>query len=182
MILDIIFAVLIVLSILKGYQRGLIVGIFSFLGIMIGLAAAIKLSAIVARRIGPAVNVSDKWLPVISFFIVFIIVLLLVRLGANLIQKTIETAMLGWVNKLGGIIFYALIYTIVYSIILFYAVKLGIPGPKTVEASATYSFVQPWGPKVINSFAAIVPIFRDMFSGLEDFFEGVGEKVVPGTP
>lgn len=177
MILDIIFAALIVLAILKGYRRGLIVGIFSFVGIMVGLAAAIKLSAIVARRIGPAINVSDKWLPVLSFIIVFIGVLLLVRLGANLLQKTIETAMLGWVNKLGGIIFYIAIYITVYSIILFYAVGIGVPGQKTIEASATYSFVQPWGPKIINSFAAIVPVFRDMFSGLEDFFEGVGEKV-----
>ena len=177
MILDIIFAVLIVFAILKGYQRGLIIGIFSFLGIMIGLAAAIKLSAVVARKIGPAVNVSDKWLPVISFIIVFIVVLLLVRLGANLLQKTIETAMLGWVNKLGGIIFYALIYIIIYSIVLFYVVKLEVIKQETIDNSVTYSFVQPWGPRVINSFAAIVPIFRDMFSGLEDFFEGVGEKV-----
>jgi membrane protein required for colicin V production len=177
MLLDIIFAILIVFAILKGYQRGLIIGIFSFLGIMIGLAAAIKLSAVVARKIGPAVNVSDKWLPVISFIIVFVIVLLLVRLGANMLHKTIEIAMLGWVNKLGGILFYAAIYIIVYSIILFYAVRLELISQETIDNSATYSFVQPWGPKVIDSFAAIVPIFRDMFSGLEDFFEGVGEKV-----
>jgi membrane protein required for colicin V production len=49
MILDLVFAVLIILAIIKGYQRGLIVGIFSLIAIIIGLAAAIKLSAVCCR-------------------------------------------------------------------------------------------------------------------------------------
>ena len=72
MLLDIIFAVIIVLAIFKGYQRGLIVGVFSFVAIIIGLAAAMKLSTVVAGYIGKAVKVSDEWLPVISFAVVFI--------------------------------------------------------------------------------------------------------------
>jgi membrane protein required for colicin V production len=176
MILDVIFAVILVVAIFKGYQRGLIVGIFSFLAIIIGLAAAIKLSAVVAHRIGHAVNVSEKWLPFLSFIIVFFIVLLLIRWGANLIQKTIEIALLGWLNRLGGILLYTAIYIIIYSIILFYAEKINLLKPATIQESATYSFVQPWGPKVIDAFASIIPFFRDMFSSLESFFGGVAEK------
>src|SRR5438477_6968530 len=111
MILDLIFAVLIILAIIKGYQRGLIVGVFSFVAIIIGLAAAIKLSTVVADYIGKTVKISDQWLPLISFAVVFFIVVLLVRLGANAMQKVAETIMLGWVNRVGGIIFYIIIYT-----------------------------------------------------------------------
>jgi membrane protein required for colicin V production len=177
MLLDIIFAILVVLALFKGYRMGLIVGIFSFLGIIIGLAAALKLSAIVARRIGPAINISDKWLPVISFIIVFFVVILLVRWGARLLQKSIEIAMLGWVNKLGGILFYIAIFIIVYSIVLFYVDGLGLISQETIDNSATYSFVKPWGPRVINAFASVIPFFKDMFTGLQDFFEGVGRQV-----
>jgi membrane protein required for colicin V production len=177
MLIDIIFAILLVLALFKGYRMGLIVGIFSFLGIMIGLAAALKLSAIVARRIGPAVNVSEKWLPFISFVIVFFVAILLVRWGARLLQKAIEIAMLGWINKLGGILFYAAIFITVYSIVLFYADGLGLIREETIQNSVTYSFIKPWGPRVINAFASVVPIFKDMFTGLQDFFEGVGKKV-----
>ena len=87
MILDLIFVVILVLAIYKGYQRGLIVGIFSLLAIIIGLAAAMKLSTVVAGYIGKAVKVSDEWLPVISFAAVFIIIVLLVRLGANMLYN-----------------------------------------------------------------------------------------------
>ncbi|OSZ73872.1 colicin V production protein [Chitinophagaceae bacterium IBVUCB2] len=177
MILDLIFAVVIVLAILKGYQRGLIVGLFSLVAVIIGLAAAMKLSAVVAQYIGNAVKVSDEWLPVISFAVVFIIVVLLIRLGANAIERTIEVVMLGWLNRLGGIILYVVIYTIVFSVLLFYAEQINLIEPETIEKSVTYSFVQPWGPKAINGFGTIIPLFKDMFGELEHFFDGVAKQI-----
>jgi membrane protein required for colicin V production len=177
MILDVIFAVIIVLALFKGYQCGLIVGLFSLVAGIIGLAAAMKLSAVVASYIGSAVKVSDEWLPVISFIVVFLVVVLLIRLGANAIERTIEVAMLGWVNKLGGIILYAVIYTVVFSVLLFYAEQVQLLQPKTIQQSVTYSYIQPWGPKVINGFGSIIPLFKDMFGELESFFGGVAKDI-----
>ena len=177
MLLDLIFAVLIVFAVLRGYQRGLIVGLFSLVAVIIGLAAAMKLSAVVAGYIGKAVKVSDEWLPIISFAVVFLIVILLIRLGANAIERTIEVAMLGWVNKIGGIIFFAAIYTVVFSVLLFYAEQVKLIQPETINKSVTYSFVQPWGPKAINGFGAVIPVFKDMFGELERFFDGVAKDI-----
>lgn len=177
MFLDFIFAIIIVFAIYKGYQRGLIVGLFSLAAVIIGIAAAMKLSAVVAGYIGKAVKVSDQWLPVISFIIVFIFVLLLVRLGANLIEKLAESILLGWANKLGGILLYAVIYTIIFSVLLFYAGQLSLLKPEMINKSVTYSFIQPWGPKVIDGFGSIVPIFKDLFGELESFFGGIAKEI-----
>ncbi|MGB3006942.1 MAG: CvpA family protein [Chitinophagaceae bacterium] len=177
MLLDFIFAIIIVFAIYKGYQRGLIVGLFSLAAVIIGIAAAMKLSAVVAGYIGKAVKVSDQWLPVISFIIVFIFVLLLVRLGANLIEKLAESILLGWANKLGGILLYAVIYTIIFSVLLFYAGQLSLLKPEMINKSVTYSFIQPWGPKVIDGFGSIVPIFKDLFGELESFFGGIAKEI-----
>ncbi len=177
MILDIILVILLLLAVIKGYQRGLIVGLFSLVAVIIGLAAAMKLSTAVARYIGDAVKVSDEWLPVISFAVVFIGVVLLIRWGANAIEKVVEVAMLGWLNKLGGILLYAAIYITVYSVLLFYAEQLGILKPETIEKSVTYTFIQPWGPRVINGLASIIPFFSDMFNELKEFFGGVSAKI-----
>lgn len=177
MLLDIIFAVLIVLAALQGYRSGLIVGLFSLVAVIIGLAAAMKLSAVVAGYIGRNVNVSEEWLPLISFVVVFLIVVLLIRWGAKAIERTAEIAMLGWVNKLGGIVFYVALYTIVFSVLLFYAENMQLLQPETINKSVTYSFVQPWGPKVINGMGAVIPIFKDMFAELEKFFEHVAGEI-----
>jgi membrane protein required for colicin V production len=177
MILDLIFVVILFFAIFKGYQRGLIAGIFSFIAIIVGLAAAIKLSVVVARHIGATVKVSDEWLPIISFIVVFLIVVLLVRRGANVIQRTAEVAMLGWVNRLGGIILYLALYIAVFSVLLFYAEQVHLLKQETINKSVCYSFFSPWGPKVINVFGAVIPFFKDMFSELEKFFDGISHKI-----
>jgi len=177
MILDLIVAVILVIAIFKGFRRGLIVGVFSFLAIIIGLAAAIKLSVVVAEHLGKSVNISGRWLPIISFIVVFIVVVLLVRLGANLIQRTAETAMLGWVNRLGGMIFYVAMYVAVLSVLLFYAEHVHLFKQGTFDRSATYSYIRPIGPKAVNAFGTIIPFFKNMFVQLENFFEGISRKL-----
>jgi membrane protein required for colicin V production len=171
MLLDLIVAVLLVLAVIKGYQQGLITGLFSFVAIIIGLAAALKLSVVVAGYIGSAVKVAEEWLPIVSFAVVFIVVIILVRLGAKALQHTVEVAMLGWVNRLGGVLFYTALYLLVFSVLLFYAEQMKLLQPQTIQQSVTYSYIQPFGPKVINGFGAIIPLFRDMFEELQKFFD-----------
>jgi membrane protein required for colicin V production len=173
MIIDIAFFVLILLALKKGYSKGLIVAVFSLLGFIIGLAAAIKLSAVVAGWLGTQLNVAQQWIPIISFALVFIGVVYLVKLGAALVEKSIKFVMLGWVNKIGGILFYALLYCIVLSIFCFYAKQLNIITPTIIKDSKVYSFIEPIGQKVINSIGTVIPIFKDLFSQLESFFDTV---------
>lgn len=177
MLLDIIFAALIVFAVLKGYQRGLIIGLFSLVAVIIGLAAAMKLSVVMADYLGKAVNISSQWMPVISFAVVFLLVILLIRLGAKVIEKTVQMAMMGWLNKIGGILLFVAIYITVFSVLIFYAEQLKLLQQDTIDKSVTYSFIQPWGPKAINGFGSVVPLFKDMFSALEHFFEGVATNI-----
>ena len=177
MLIDFIFAVLMVLACIKGYQRGLILAVFSIVAFIIGLAAALKLSTVVADWMKDSISISAKWLPFISFVFVFFAVLLLVGWGGKLIEKSIQVVMLGWINRLGGIVFYAALYIIIFSIFLFYAEKLQLVKPSVIESSVTYSFVHPWGPKVIDGFGTVIPIFKDMFSRLEEFFSGLSNKM-----
>jgi len=172
MLIDIIFLFLMALAFFKGIKKGLILAVFSLVGLVVGLAAAMKLSVVVADYLKDTVNVSAKWLPFLSFILVFIGVIILVRIGATAIEKTIEFAMMGWLNKLGGIILYAALYIILFSVLLFYAEKLNLINPKTITASKTYAYLQPWGPKVMEMMGAVIPWFKNMFIELEKFFEG----------
>ena len=176
MLIDIIAFSLLVLAIFKGLSKGLIVALFSFLAFIIGLAAALKLSTAMADYIGTNVEVSQRWLPFIAFFVVFLVVVLLVRLGAKLLQGAVQMVMLGWANRLGGVILYVLIYYFIYSILLFYATQLHLIKPETAEASLTYEWIAPFGPKVIAVLGSVVPFFRDIFDELLQFFDTVAEK------
>jgi membrane protein required for colicin V production len=176
MLIDTVALVLLVISIFKGFTKGFIVALFSFLAFIIGLAAALKLSTLAASYIGNAVSISQRWLPVIAFLVVFLIVALAIRLGAKMLEGVVKMAMLGWLNRLGGIILYILIYFFIFSILLFYANQLHLLKPETLAASVTYPWIQPIAPKIMSVMGAVVPLFKDMFDQLLQFFQNVSAK------
>ena len=171
--IDVLFLVFMVLAVFKGMRQGLIIAVFSTLAIIVGLAAAVKLSASVAGYLKDGMHVSTRWLPVLAFLLVFVSVVLLVRWGARLMEAAIELAMLSWLNKLGGILLYAISYTIILSVLLFYAVQLHGISATTLSSSKVYPFIRSWGPLVIDEFGKFVPFFKGMFVQLEDFFGGL---------
>lgn len=176
MLIDTVALVLLIISVFKGFTKGFIVALFSFLAFIIGLAAALKLSTLAASYIGNTVSISQRWLPVIAFLVVFLIVALAIRLGAKMLEGVVKLAMLGWLNRLGGIILYILIYFFIFSILLFYAQQLHLLKPETIEASVSYPWIQPIAPKIMSIMGAVIPFFKDMFDQLLQFFQNVSGK------
>lgn len=177
MLIDIIFLILMVMAVFKGFSKGLIVAVFSLAAYILGLAAALKVSALVAGYLQTNWDVEGRWLPILSFALVFIGVVLLVRLGAAFIKKTVSLVLLGWLDKVGGILLFAFLYIMVYSVILFFATQVHLISAETAAGSKSYGLVQPWGPKVINGFGKIVPVFSHMFADLKNFFGSVSKQV-----
>lgn len=177
MLIDFTFAALLILAIIKGYKKGLVLAVFSILAFVIGLTAAIKLSTVVSSYLQDNITVSSRWLPFIAFALVFLLVVLLVRLGAGLVEKTFQQLLLGWANRTGGILLYAALYLIILSIFIFYAEKLQLLQPESIQSSVTYAFIQPWGPKLMDTIGSLVPMFKDMFTQLSDFFNSLSNKI-----
>jgi len=176
MIIDIIFLLLLAIAVIKGISRGFIVAVFSFLAIIIGVAAAMKFSYIVANWLQGSFNTGKAWLPFISFLVVFIGVIILVRWIANMIQAALNVTMLGWLNKLGGVVLYVLLFVAVYSILLFYLTEINLIKPETISTSRAYSFIEPFGPKVVDLLGTLIPIFKNLFQQLSDFFGNVASR------
>jgi len=176
MTLDLITAVLAVLAIIKGYKKGALLAAFSYLALIIGIAAAMKLSVVVAGYL-TSQSMHGKWLSFLSFVLVLLIVIVAIKLVAKMLENVIQAVMLGWANRIAGIILYGLVYFTIYSVLLFYTVKMGLTGPGTINASISYPYFHNLGPWVINHFAAVVPWFKDMFKHLSDFFAEMAARI-----
>lgn len=177
MFLDLIFLILMILAAFKGFNKGFIVALFSIFAFIAGIAAAMKLSATMAGYLGENLHIAVQWLPVVSFMVVFVLVVVLVRLGAKIIEKTIDLALLGWLNRLAGILLYALLYAIVLSILVFYASQVKIISAETLAASRTWPYIERLGPWAMESLGWLVPVFKNMFGELQAFFQGVNGKL-----
>ena len=143
MLIDILFLGMMAIAIFKGLRNGLIVAIFSIVGWILGIIAAFKFADVAAGYLQGSVNLSPRILYIISFIVVFLLVMLLVNLGAKLVEKTVELALLGWVNRLGGIFFYVLLYALIFSVMIYFAERVKLISEQTIATSRVYPWVKP---------------------------------------
>lgn len=177
MIIDILFLIALVAAIVNGLRKGLIIAVFSIIGFVIGIAAALKLSTVVASWLEQSTNIGAKWLPVLGFIAVFIAVVLLVRVGAKFIEGAVEFVMMGWLNKIGGVLLYVVLYTLLFSVFLFFTEQTGFFSASAAEESVIYKWIAPWGSKTMNVIGNFIPWFKNMFADLQAFFANFNKKV-----
>ena len=173
MLLDIIFLVCVVAGFFNGYRRGLIQAIFSFIGIFFGVLLALKYSYIVSEYLYKQDITQSKFLPLISFVLVFLSVIFLLQLASKLIEKIAETMLLGVANKLIGGILGSAILIMILSTLLWYLDKLHFISPEIQATSKSYEYLISLSPAVISFVSKLLPFFSDVFEQLERLIENL---------
>ncbi len=180
MLIDLLLIVAWIIAIFKGLSKGFIVALFSVVGFILGIAAALALSAKVAEKLSQAGTVNGKWLPALSFLLVFLVVAVIVSLAARTIQRTAEMALLGGVNRIAGAVAYIFLYSVILSVLLFYLIAMKIISQETVDHSRLYMFIRPLAPWIIDKLGELIPMFRNLFEALRLFFGQAGNNLEHG--
>ena len=120
---------------------------------------------------------SNRWLPVIAFILVFILVILIISWSGRSAGETDQMVLLEWLNKLGGILLFLVLYLSVYSIILFYGTETQFISKHAVHESHFYPLIAPFGPAVIRFITGFIPFGQDMFIALEGFFGKIAHDI-----
>ena len=175
--LDFISIILLVLAFVRGYRKGLVVAVFAVLGTVLGIICALKLSGALAAYLLSKGWVTSAWAQMLSYVILFIAVLWIVRLGARLIEQTIKAAMLGQLNRLLGGIVYAVLAAIVWSCCLWIADKAHLLTPEAIVASRTYPFIMPLAPWTFAHIGVVLPFAKTVFADLQHFFDSVNQHL-----
>ena len=171
MFIDIVFFSLLLMAIFKGYSKGLIRTVFSFLAIILGIVIAFKFSSIVANEIQKTAKVSSYWLPFISFTLILIVVIIAAKIVSSFFEKVFQMAFLGWLNKLCGITLYTFLYMSIFSGFLFFLDKMNLVKPETLHQSKTLHLIKPIAPFLIDGFGTVLPFIKDSLHSLETFFK-----------
>ncbi len=177
MTIDLVFLFIIVYAAIKGFKNGMIGAAFSFAAFFVGLAAALKLSAVVAEYLQKSFDKPAAWWPVVAFLLVFILVGSLMKMAAGLLEKALDFAMLGWVNKICGFLIYAILYTLIFSVAIFYYDQIRHISEAAKEESKVYAYIEPWGEWTMRALGTIIPQFKDVFADMQDFFQKVGQDL-----
>ena len=115
---DIIIIIPLIWGAFKGFKKGLIIEIASLIALFLGVWGGVKFSSISAKYLSEMFDVSEKIMPLISFAITFILIVIAVYALAKMLQKVIKMVAIGLVNKIAGLAFGVLKFTLIISIIL----------------------------------------------------------------
>lgn len=153
--IDIILCVPIVWGIYKGFTKGLITEIATFIAFGLGIWGAINFSDFIANQMKTSFAWNSPYLPLIAFALTFLGIAILVYFAAKLIQGMVEGMALGAFNRIGGALFGALKFALVMSVVIFMldAVSQSYPvvPVKVKEQSLLYKPIGSIAPLLIPS-------------------------------
>ena len=152
---DIILIIPLLWGAFKGFKKGLIIELASLIALFLGVWGGVKFSFVSAKYLGEMFDISEKLMPLISFAITFVIIVIAVFTLAKLLQKFIKMIALGMLNKIAGALFGALKFGLIISIALNLVNNI----------NADFTFIEP---EMENSSLLYRPIIK------------VGSTIIPG--
>ena len=102
---DIIFLGVIGLAAYRGFKKGFIIELFTFLALFAGLYAGIHFSDYMAKILHDDLGVESEYMPSISFTVTFLLIGAMVYFAGKTIEKVVKAVQLSMLNKLGGMAF-----------------------------------------------------------------------------
>lgn len=119
--LDIIILIPLLVGAFFGFKRGLIMELSRIVALVIGVYAAARFSHILTDEIYKNSDVTTEMLPIISFCIVMLAMMVLIHLLAKLIDSSLKAIALGWALRVSGAAFGILRSAFILSLILMLA-------------------------------------------------------------
>ncbi len=104
-ILDIILLICFVPALVQGFRKGFISQVIAIVSIIAGVWMSARFANMVSAWIGQYIQGSEQVLKVAAFALIFIAVIAALTLLGKLLEGTIKLIMLGWLNRLLGVLF-----------------------------------------------------------------------------
>lgn len=177
MVIDIITIALSIFFFIRGYMQGVIVALFSVIAFILGIIAALKLSELLASYLFEKGIVTSGWAQLLSYIILFVGVVILVRLLAKAVETALEAVWMGWMNKLLGGIFYAFVNLVIISTFLWLGNASRLIPAEQVAASVTYPYTVALAPWVAEQVGLLWPMSKEVFADLEMFFNNINAYI-----
>lgn len=177
MFIDILFLLFLAIGFFIGYSSGIIRSVFSFIGLFLGAAVAVKGTAWVTQWLYTNYELTEAWWPLVVFICLFVIVILLVKLLAIMLEKVLKGASLGALNKATGALVWSLLMLFFLSLGVWFADEGGLIRADLKADSATFEYLRPIAPWAIDGLGQLIPWFKGMFELVSDQIDELVKEV-----
>jgi len=145
--------------------------------VFIGIIVSLKLSHTLADILFKHDILAGKYTLLLSFVVLFLVIVALFRMSTQLVEKVLDKLMLGWINKSIGGILYAGFAALLFSIFCWLSAKSGLLSEELKNDSKTFAYIEPIAPKVIAVSSEYIPLCKNLYQDIIDMLSKVGDNV-----
>ena len=159
-VVDIVLLLCFIPAVLGGIRKGFVRQAAALIALILGIWGGLHFSSFISGTLRGWLDTSNTIIDIISFTIIFILVVFAVTIAGRLVEGVVKIVLLGWLNRLLGVIFAVLKYALIFSVIICLLSALDslydfLPD-ETMGESKLYMAVKSFAPKVF-------PYIKQMF-------------------
>lgn len=169
--LDIILLIPIFFGAYLGFKKGLLLEIVSLVAFVLAIVGAFKLLNFGMEILQPYFENWQQALPIISFILLFIAILLIVNLIGKIVKKILDMTLLGGLDNFAGAVIGLLKWAFGISLILWLgeSIKISVSA-EMAEGTYVYPIIASIAPFVVDLISAYLPFIQDVFDQLKSQF------------
>lgn len=171
MIVDLFLLLFLIMGVYKGWTKGFIMAMVSFVSFFAALALALQFSGWVEGYLKKQTASDGEWLAFLAFLLVLIGAIIAINILGKIIEKSVELVMLGLFNRLAGILLYLFVYFAIFGVVLVYLKQFEILGNENAIHSKSYTYLITFGGWVIDFFAEWLPAVKNLFNSTKEFLQ-----------
>jgi Uncharacterized membrane protein, required for colicin V production len=159
-VIDIVIICCFLPALYFGIKNGLVRQLVAFAVIYFGITLSLKFAAPASEWVVEHVHLTEFWAKAVSFILIFFVVALVLSLLGKLVEKIIQISLLGWLNKLLGVVTTICLFALAISVLVYLVDSANnllefIPKEK-IEESRFY-------PMLLDLAKEIFPRFKEFF-------------------
>jgi len=171
MFIDIVIVALVIFGFVKGFSKGFIISIFNTLAWLSGIFIALKLSSTLANYLQEKYNWQSAFAPLLTFAGIILLTYLLVHFIGKALEKIVEVAHLGIINKIAGGILIGSVFLFIASTLVWLLNEGNLIADDVKTQSKLFSYVLPISPWVVDEVGFLIPILKNALSDFSVYFK-----------
>ncbi len=162
--IDIAITLLLALGAYFGYKRGFLAELFFLVALVLGVLIGFKFTGLGVTYLHKHFDADTVFLPYISFFLIFILVVVLVIFVGARIKHLMDDSFLGKVDSIAGAVLGVMKYAFCSSVIFWLAVKINYTFPDNWTAGSwLYPKTLVFAQSVSEFFGGFFPFLKETF-------------------
>lgn len=176
MILDIVYALVLVYGLYLGYTRGIIHTAFAVISVLVAILASMKLSPVMISILERYLSWDPRILVVLGFALTFAFVMIGIRLLGTGLEHLVKGLQINVLNQIAGGVLMGGLFTVVFAWFLALLVTLNLLGEKTRSESLSWPVLQQVPDRSRELAQSLEPVFKGFWDKVSEALDKVREE------